>query len=77
MLVAGVLLPEEEKVTHSKKKKYHANAIAHAGKIVAEHANVLWVQARSKSEACPIVDRSSIDKFLGKTMKSINLDCLV
>jgi hypothetical protein len=30
-------------------KKYHANAIAHAGKIVAEHANVLWVQARSKS----------------------------
>jgi hypothetical protein len=30
-------------------KSYHANAIAHAGKIVAEHANVLWVQARSKS----------------------------
>jgi hypothetical protein len=68
---------KKKKLLILKKKKYHANAIAHAGKIVAEHANVLWVQARSKSEACPIVDRSSIDKFLGKTMKSINLDCLV
>jgi hypothetical protein len=39
---------KKKKLLILKKKKYHANAIAHAGQIIAEHANILRVHARSE-----------------------------
>jgi hypothetical protein len=46
-MIIPELLPEEEKVIACK-ESYHANAIAHAGQIIAEHANILRVHARSE-----------------------------
>jgi hypothetical protein len=46
MLIRGI--PSRRRKVTDSEESYHANAIACAGQIVAEHANVLGVHARSE-----------------------------